>query len=353
LVAYSKLTVSFISSISYSVSPRNPNITPSITFTPVALPFISPLFLSWRVLNALPVISPSGNNGGKSGRGATASGPSVFSIPEGELDRLNKELKSIDEQIEFQKGMIDKFCPSASSPEQCKLFDTALAALQSEQKDILEELKPKTIEEIRAATNKRIENLMAELEEFRQEKFQPVYDPVYDLELIFDWIDSLDPNVLADDIVPTLMYEYPISSLFLKVKNIKAAGLFNDALLDEINKEAKILAVANPRVDAIEFQELKLLLKEIYANREVITSSQDEVKGDLLVHIQKLQGQLEIERGNLYDEVADNADVEINQLLADEKKVREALVFLEYAGHWANNAGDSGDTAHTILGGGE
>jgi hypothetical protein len=95
------------------------------------------------------------------------------------------------------------------------------------------------------------------------------------------------------------------------------------------------------------------LLKEIYANREAITSSQDEVKGDLLVHIQKLEGQLEIERGNLYDEVADNGDVEINQLLVDEKKVREALVFLEYAGHWANNAGDSGDTAHTILGGGE
>ena len=35
---------------------------------------VSPLFLSWRVLNALPFISPLGNNGGKSGRGATASG---------------------------------------------------------------------------------------------------------------------------------------------------------------------------------------------------------------------------------------------------------------------------------------
>ena len=61
----------------------------------------------------------------------------TFEIPEDMRKNLEDKLKSTNKQIEtIQKG-IAKFCPSASDPEQCKLFDTELAALQLEKEDIL------------------------------------------------------------------------------------------------------------------------------------------------------------------------------------------------------------------------
>ena len=61
----------------------------------------------------------------------------TFEIPDDLRRDLEDRLKSTNKQIEtIQKG-IAKFCPSASDPEQCKLFDTELAALQLEKEDIL------------------------------------------------------------------------------------------------------------------------------------------------------------------------------------------------------------------------
>jgi len=61
----------------------------------------------------------------------------TFEIPDDLRRDLEDRLKSTNKQIEtIQKG-IDKFCPSASDPEQCTAFDESLAELQLEKEDIL------------------------------------------------------------------------------------------------------------------------------------------------------------------------------------------------------------------------
>jgi hypothetical protein len=60
----------------------------------------------------------------------------TFEIPEDMRKNLEDKLKSTNKQIETIQEGIAKFCPSASDPEQCKLFDTELAALQLEKEGI-------------------------------------------------------------------------------------------------------------------------------------------------------------------------------------------------------------------------
>ena len=61
----------------------------------------------------------------------------TFEIPDDLRRDLEDRLKSTNKQIETIQEGIAKFCPSASDPEQCKSFDTELAALQLEKEDIL------------------------------------------------------------------------------------------------------------------------------------------------------------------------------------------------------------------------
>ena len=68
---------------------------------------------------------------------AVTPSPSTFEIPDDLRKNLEDKLKSTNKQIETTEKLIAKFCPSASGPEQCKSFDTELAALQLEKEDIL------------------------------------------------------------------------------------------------------------------------------------------------------------------------------------------------------------------------
>jgi len=140
----------------------------------------------------------------------------TFEIPDDLRRDLEDRLKSTNKQIETIQEGIAKFCPSASDPEQCKSFDTELAALQLEKEDILvglgdeftifnvdadnlvqeyKKLKQKSLDIVKEVSSGKSGNLdvvLAELQE-RLDELNDRRDNLFDeyLENEADFIDVL------------------------------------------------------------------------------------------------------------------------------------------------------------------